>query len=78
VEHDVVHIEPLTKADLIDFYNAYFHPSSPTRAKTSVHLVAHLSADEVAAAKNIDPAEQRKDLVNALLQILGQFNITVD
>lgn len=32
----------------------------------------------MAAAKNIDPAEQRKGLVNALAQILGQLNLTAD
>jgi insulysin len=33
-------VKPITKADLIEFYNTFFSPSSPTRARLSVHLHA--------------------------------------
>ncbi|KAK9443958.1 uncharacterized protein VB005_02484 [Metarhizium brunneum] len=37
---DAALIEPLTKSEMIEFYNSYFHPSSTTRARLSVHLKA--------------------------------------
>jgi len=40
VNHDVDHLEPLTKNDLIAFYDEFISPTSTTRAKTAVHLVA--------------------------------------
>lgn len=40
VYHDVDHIQPLTKSELITFYDDFIAPSSNTRAKIAVHLVA--------------------------------------
>ncbi|KHO10570.1 a-pheromone processing metallopeptidase Ste23 [Metarhizium robertsii ARSEF 23] len=37
---DAALIQPLTKSEMIEFYNSYFHPSSTTRARLSVHLEA--------------------------------------
>lgn len=69
--HDVDHIQPLTKSDLQDFYRSYFHPSSTTRAKASVHLIAQGSA----AASN----DNVKKLSSALSQALTQLGgTTVD
>lgn len=39
---------------MVDFYNTYFLPSSPTRAKLSVHLIAQGSSGDAAAAKTAD------------------------
>lgn len=76
--HDVENIEPLTKADMIEFYNAYVLPSSPTRAKTSVHLIAQpqLPVADTTPAK--DPAEQAAALTSSLSDILSQLGVTVD
>ncbi|ROT35881.1 LuxS/MPP-like metallohydrolase [Sodiomyces alkalinus F11] len=41
---DAKHIKKLTKADMIEFFNRYIKPGSPTRAQLSVHLVAQGSA----------------------------------
>ena len=39
-DEDVAHVQPLTKTDMISFYNNFISPSSTTKAKISVHLVA--------------------------------------
>ncbi|OJJ72712.1 hypothetical protein ASPBRDRAFT_42436 [Aspergillus brasiliensis CBS 101740] len=53
VYHDVEHIEPLTKKDVLDFFNQYIHPSSSTRAKLSIHCIAQASTAE---ATSVDSA----------------------
>lgn len=40
VFEDAKHIKPLTKADMIAFFNEYVDPSSPARAKLAVHMHA--------------------------------------
>ncbi|KAK4156700.1 ubiquitin carboxyl-terminal hydrolase [Chaetomidium leptoderma] len=42
---DAAHIKPLTKADMIEFFNEYIHPSSPSRAKLAVYLEAQAKSD---------------------------------
>ncbi|KAK4123327.1 ubiquitin carboxyl-terminal hydrolase-like protein [Parathielavia appendiculata] len=42
---DAAHIKPLTKADMIEFFNHYIHPSSPSRAKLAVYLEAQARSD---------------------------------
>ncbi|POR34837.1 Putative zinc protease, partial [Tolypocladium paradoxum] len=37
---DAVNIKPLTKVEMIEFYNNFFSPSSSSRARISVHLHA--------------------------------------
>lgn len=39
-------IAKLSKADIVEFYNHYIHPDSPTRAKISVHMHAQSSSGE--------------------------------
>ncbi|KAK3679815.1 metalloprotease [Recurvomyces mirabilis] len=73
---DVQHIEPLTKDDMLEFFTTYFHPSSATRSKAAVHMLAQAKAEDV--AKNIDPVESRTKLAAALSQVLQQLNITAD
>ncbi|KAI2864641.1 hypothetical protein CBS12448_2857 [Aspergillus niger] len=50
VYHDVEHIEPLTKEDILQFFDQHIHPSSPTRAKLAIHLIAQASATADAAS----------------------------
>ncbi|KAG6291418.1 hypothetical protein E4U46_001099 [Claviceps purpurea] len=45
---DAAHIKKLTKADMVEFFKTYLSPSSPTRARISVHLMAR-GAGEVDA-----------------------------
>lgn len=42
---DADHIRPLTKTDMIEFFNEYIHPSSPSRAKLAVYLEAQAKSD---------------------------------
>jgi insulysin len=58
VYRDVENIEPLTKNDILEFFNQYIHPASPTRAKLSVHLIAQASTGASAAAEDRAVAEE--------------------
>jgi insulysin len=44
-QRDADHIKPLTKEDLIGFFNHYIHPESTARAKLAVYLVAQAKSD---------------------------------
>jgi insulysin len=44
VQRDVEALEPLSKNDIIEFFNTNFSPSSEQRAKVSVHLIAQGSS----------------------------------
>ncbi|KAK4218084.1 UCH-domain-containing protein [Rhypophila decipiens] len=44
-QQDVAHIKPLTKTDMIEFFNEYLHPKSPSRAKLAVYFVAQAKSD---------------------------------
>ncbi|KAF7940820.1 uncharacterized protein EAE97_007006 [Botrytis byssoidea] len=54
---DAENIEALTKNDILEFFNQYIHPYSPTGAKLSIHLIAQASTGVSAAAKNTAAAE---------------------
>ncbi|KAF2816319.1 LuxS/MPP-like metallohydrolase [Mytilinidion resinicola] len=59
-DRDVEHLTPLTKKDIIEFFDQFISPTSPTRAKLAVHMLAQSSP---AAEKN----EQMVKLVSELL-----------
>lgn len=61
---------------MLEFYRSYVLPSSPTRVKTSVHLIAQASAEDIAA--KTDPAEQKEKLAGVLVQVLGQLGVETD
>lgn len=73
VYRDVENIEPLTKNDMLEFFKAYYHPHSPTRAKASVHLIAQASAADIAAKTS--SAEKREKLVDMVTQMLQQMGL---
>lgn len=50
-DHDVAQLKPLTKSDLIEFFNRYISPSSPVRAKLAVHMLAQSSPKSAPAAE---------------------------
>ena len=75
-EHDVSHLKPLTRSDLIEFFNHYIHPTSPSRAKLSVHMIAQASPKEVAG--NISPAEQMAKVISMLGKYLTAMGIDAD
>lgn len=76
MNHDVEHIERLTKHDLIDFFDVHVDPASTQRAKAVVHLMSQTSPEEVAA--KADPQEQTAKLAEMLGQILGQMGVSAD
>ncbi|GFF91704.1 hypothetical protein IFM61392_09409 [Aspergillus lentulus] len=58
---DVENIEPLTKKDILEFFNQFIHPSSSTRAKLSIHLIARASTGTSAAAGDCAAAAENPD-----------------
>lgn len=75
VHRDVEHIQPLTKSDLQTFYRSYFHPSSSTRAKASVHLIAQGGGSSNISAAAGSSSENLKKLTSALSQALTQLGV---
>ena len=75
-EHDVSYLKPLTKPDLIDFFQHYINPTSPSRAKLSVHMIAQSSPKEVAG--NTSPAEQKEKVIAMLAKYLTALGIEAD
>ncbi|PWY80090.1 hypothetical protein BO83DRAFT_459862 [Aspergillus eucalypticola CBS 122712] len=68
VYQEVEHIEPLTRKDILEFFNQYIHPSSSTRTKLSIHLIAQAPSRDSAATgycaageKNVDTSALRRD-----------------
>ncbi len=60
-QQDAAFVKPLTKAEMVDFFNHYVHPSSPRRAKLAVYLEAQSKSDvstkqisELVAALDLD------------------------
>ena len=66
-------IEPLTKQDILQFFKAYYHPHSPTRAKAAIHLIAQASAADIAA--NTSTSEKQDKLVDTIVQMLEQLGL---
>lgn len=69
----MANIEPLTKTDMLDFFNKFIHPHSTTRAKAAVHLVAQASAADL--ANKTSDGEKVEKLVDTLVQMLGQLGL---
>ena len=67
VEHDVAHIKPLTKADMLQFFHYHLHPLSPTRAKLSIHMIAQ------ASPKAVGGSMTREEKGEKVLALLGKF-----
>lgn len=50
VHHDAAHIKPLTKVDIVKFFDQYISPDSPVRSKLAIHLHAQGKAPVVDGA----------------------------
>ncbi|OCK75895.1 hypothetical protein K432DRAFT_307572 [Lepidopterella palustris CBS 459.81] len=73
VDHDVAHLTPLTKADLVAFYKQYISPSSPARAKLAIHMLAQLTSETDVPAERKTLLEQGKaNIQNALGESASQ------
>lgn len=75
-EEDVAHLRPLSKADLIDFFNHYIHPTSPHRAKLSVHMIAQGSP--AVLASHIPEADKKTKFLGLLSKYLTSGGVGVD
>ena len=75
-EHDVSHLKPLTKSDLVEFFSHYINPTSPSRAKLSVHMIAQTSPKGVAG--NMTPTEQKQKVLSMLGKYLTAMGIEAD
>ena len=74
VDHDVAHLQPLTKDDLRTFYTRYIDPSSTaTRAKLSVHMIAQGRASTDADA---EASAVKAELQLAVSQYLSSKGIS--
>ncbi|KAK3698064.1 metalloprotease [Vermiconidia calcicola] len=73
VYRDVENIEPITKQDILDFYQTFYHPHSRTRAKASVHLIAQATAADLAAKTSL--SEKKEKLVETIVQMLEQLGL---
>ncbi len=67
VDMDVAHIKPLTKDQMIDFFQHYIHPTSPARAKLSVHMVAQASPKVMAGKLSLEEQTEK------VLSLLGKY-----
>ena len=76
VDTDVEHLRPLTRKDMVEFFKHYIHPTSPHRAKISVHLVAQSNPKEVAGS--LTSAEQEEKVVGVIGKFLTSGGVDVD
>lgn len=76
VDHDVAHLNPLTKEEMIDFFNRYIHPTSPTRAKLSVHMIAQVSPKTIGGS--MTGPEKEEKVISLLAKYLNTTGVNVD
>lgn len=76
VDDDVARIKPLTKADIVQFYDTHIDPSSEVRSKLSIHLLAKSSPSDV--AKSMSPEQQKEGLASMMAQLLASGGIEAD
>jgi insulysin len=61
---------------MLEFYEQFIAPSSPTRAKLAIHMLAQTSASTIAAKTT--PDEQAANLEAKLVQFLESQHVPVD
>lgn len=76
VDHDVAHLKPLTKEEMIDFFNHYIHPTSPTRAKLSIHMIAQASPKAIAGS--MTGPEKKEKVISLLAKYLNTMGVNAD
>ena len=75
-DHDVEYIKPLKKSDMMEFFNHFINPTSPTRAKLSVHMIAQSSPKAVMG--NMTPQEQKAKVIDTIVKYLNAMGVQVD
>ena len=76
VDHDVAHIKPLTKVEMVEFFNHYIHPTSPTRAKLSICMVAQASPKSIAG--HTTGPEKKAKVISMLTKYLNTMGVNAD
>ena len=76
VDTDVAALKLLTKSEMVEFFNCYIHPTSPLRAKLSVHLVAQSNPKEI--AQPMSTQEQKEKVLDLLIKYLTAFGVGVE
>lgn len=75
VDEDVKHLKPLTKEDIVQFYEQYIHPASEKRAKLSIHLIAKAQSEETV---EVTPEARAATLAGMAVQLLKTTGDTAD
>ena len=75
-ERDAEHIKPLTKSDMIEFFNQYISPTSTSRAKLSVHMIAQSTPKDVIGS--MTPAEQKEKVIDTFGKYLTTMGVLAD
>ena len=73
---DAENLRAITQQDMVDFFDYYISPSSPHRAKVSVHLRAQATPAEV--APSLSPEEQREKVLSLLTKNLNAAGVGAD
>ena len=76
VETDVANLKTLNKEDLIAFFQYYIHPTSPHRAKLSIHMIAQSSPKSI--AEKIPVSEQKARVINLITKYLTSMGIDAE
>lgn len=69
---DVEHIEPITKQDMVDFFNTHIDPASKTRAKISTHLLAQAKSEDANTTKSSVVKDEAASAASSELRVEEQ------
>lgn len=73
---EVESLRTINKSEMIEFFKQHIDPTSPARAKLSIHMVAQSSPKELAG--DISPEEQKIKVVDAISKYLTMMGISAD
>ena len=73
VDIDVANIKAISKLDMISFFDHYIKPTSPHRAKLSVHMVTQTSPKEVKG--KMTPGEQKDKVISLAAKFLTSLGV---
>ena len=69
-------IRPLSKVDMIKFFEHFIDPTSESRAKMSIHMVAQSTPKD--AGPKLSPEEQKSTFIETLGQYLSMAGIGIE
>ena len=78
-DEEVAILRAITKPEMLAFYNKYISPTSATRAKLTIHLIAETSTSKNTSATGKPPftlEQQKQTLISALTQtVTSEFGM---